>query len=860
MGRLGSRMGTLCVACVLLFSLGCGPKKDPDLAKADKAAPLALIAPMMGDFDCDGGAGDCGDWYRVTAATPGTLEVTVALAAGQGIGTPLVITLADGKQLPVAETQSNGRQRFGARVAVTPGDYFAWLHAEGSTRGKLSYQIQAEVKQGELGDLGTDVDVTAPRLCLRVQASPKANFYGGQPHVVRLLILPLTSALAFEQASEDSLLSGAKPQGAAGEPIVARVVPGETRTLVDPVPSNTRSLGVVADYYRAPGSFDRLPQADRPGELLGRLARSVPRRERTATAMSDLQRALGLAACALSLALLGCPTVPAAAPPPAPVQPPPPPPPPDPDGTPTQPSPLAFGALHGDSLDRAARDSDDWYLLNVREPGTLRVAVEGAGGAALTNVLVALTDAKNAASVQPIRTGGRTRLELPAQTVAAGPRLLWVGLEPEATAAVAYQVRATFTARKAPAPAPKPPPPPAFNVFTTRVVEFATAQGATQFATIEGGQNAGITAGMRGRLVEAGRVIATFEVVEVYQRGSRVRLADRVERVTAQTQAEVDVPSCPESEVRRDRPPIHPRRLRCAPCGVGFSYASVARLAGGAARRPRSCGVLLTRTGGPRGEPLGDTPGPRRATPVRARVHDRAAQFRGSRARIIANGQEDREMGLLDGLFGSKKKPTRRGGGDADDTDSSHYTRVIPREPEAAPPPQAPSWGDEPVAAPEPPPAPRYEAPRPAPVYSPPPPPPPAPRAPTPVPRAVPEDDGATVIGAVPKLGTAKFVALLVCVDGPIEGHICRIYPGENVIGRQGRPDSERLPDHARTISREHVRLTAEDGYFVIQPIRAENATFVNDVPVETHETLQDKDRVTLGATKPSTFVLLVVP
>jgi hypothetical protein len=220
-------------------------------------------------------------------------------------------------------------------------------------------------------------------------------------------------------------------------------------------------------------------------------------------------------------------------------------------------------------------------------------------------------------------------------------------------------------------------------------------------------------------------------------------------------------------------------------------------------------------------------------------------------------------MGLLDGLFGSKKKPTRRGGGDADDTDSSNYTRVIPRDPEAAAPRPQPGggWGDEPVPPPPPAPPPHFEAPRPvAPAYNPPPPAPPPARAPTPVPRAVPADDGATVIGTVPKLSSAKLVAVLVCIDGPIEGHVCRIYAGENVIGRQGRPESERLPDHARTISREHVRLTAEDGYFVIQPIRAENATFVNDVPVETHETLQDKDRVTLGATKPSTFVLLVVP
>jgi hypothetical protein len=256
----------------------------------------------------------------------------------------------------------------------------------------------------------------------------------------------------------------------------------------------------------------------------------------------SLERAFRAAVVVLGLAVAGCAAAPPAPPPPAPAPPPPPPPPPDPNGTPAQPSPLPFGELHTDSLDRVARDIDDWFVLNVREPGTLRIALEGQAGAPLPNVLVALTDPKSAATVQPMRTGGRARLELPALNVTPGARLLWVGLEPEATASVAYQVRATFAARKAPAPAPKPPPPPAYNVFTTRVVEFATAQGATQYATIEGGQNAGIAPGMRGRLVEGGRVIATFEVVEVYQRGSKVRLADRVDRVTAQTQAEVDVP------------------------------------------------------------------------------------------------------------------------------------------------------------------------------------------------------------------------------------------------------------------------------------------------------------------------------
>lgn len=242
----------LAVPLAALALSGCGPKKDPDLAEAKKAAPLAIGAPAMGDLACDGGEGDCHEWYRATVAEAGNLEVIVTAAAGQGVGTPLGLTLADANQLPVAESQNEGRSRFGVRSAVKPGDYFVWLHADGSTRGPLAYQIQADVKLGEVGDLGTEVDPTAPRLCLRVQASPRANHYGGQAHVVRLLIHPLTSALGFEQASEDALLAGARPNG-AGEPIVARVVPGETRVLVDPVPPGTRSIGVVADYYRTPG-------------------------------------------------------------------------------------------------------------------------------------------------------------------------------------------------------------------------------------------------------------------------------------------------------------------------------------------------------------------------------------------------------------------------------------------------------------------------------------------------------------------------------------------------------------------------------------------------------------------------------
>jgi len=241
------------VLALAVVGAGCFGGGDGDMARPEDAIELATEVPKMDQLECDDGEGDCNDWYRVSVGEAGALEVTVATVAGQGAGAPLGITLTDPQQLTLAETKSGGRPRFGLRWSVEPGLYFVWVRADGSTRGAVGYQVAAVVREGATGDLGTDLDPSAPRLCLRVEASPRANFHGGQPHVVRLSIYPLQSALGFEQAHVDDLLAGASPPGAAGDPIVVRVVPGETRSLEDPVPPSTRTLGIVADYYRPKG-------------------------------------------------------------------------------------------------------------------------------------------------------------------------------------------------------------------------------------------------------------------------------------------------------------------------------------------------------------------------------------------------------------------------------------------------------------------------------------------------------------------------------------------------------------------------------------------------------------------------------
>jgi type VI secretion system VasD/TssJ family lipoprotein len=250
---------------LLLAAGGCFGASDPDLAQPEEAEVLALGTPLMNRLECDEGEGDCNDWYRLDVPEAGSLEVVVASVAGQGSAAQLAVTLADGGQLTLVETPSGGRPRFGVRWEVTPGVYFVWIRADGSTKGELGYQVSASVAVGAPAAGGTAItDPSSPRLCLRVEASPRLNYFSGQPHVVRLVLYPLESSLAFEQADEDALLRGTQPAGVVGAAIQLKVVPGETRALADPLPPNVRAIGVVADFYRPPGSREGRRKATLP--------------------------------------------------------------------------------------------------------------------------------------------------------------------------------------------------------------------------------------------------------------------------------------------------------------------------------------------------------------------------------------------------------------------------------------------------------------------------------------------------------------------------------------------------------------------------------------------------------------------
>lgn len=92
------------------------------------------------------------------------------------------------------------------------------------------------------------------RACLTIESSENLNLYDGQPHAVTLYFYPLSGQQGFRQASVQDLLEGHMPSDALGQkPIPMTIGPGEAEIFDQPLSPSASYVGVVADYYRAPG-------------------------------------------------------------------------------------------------------------------------------------------------------------------------------------------------------------------------------------------------------------------------------------------------------------------------------------------------------------------------------------------------------------------------------------------------------------------------------------------------------------------------------------------------------------------------------------------------------------------------------
>lgn len=94
-------------------------------------------------------------------------------------------------------------------------------------------------------------------VCVKLEASPRLNWFRGSPHTVFARVAALSSSEAFEAAKVDALLGDQPPflPGMVGAPRQAHIHPGTTTTvLLDAVNGQTfGSVGVVVGYYQPLG-------------------------------------------------------------------------------------------------------------------------------------------------------------------------------------------------------------------------------------------------------------------------------------------------------------------------------------------------------------------------------------------------------------------------------------------------------------------------------------------------------------------------------------------------------------------------------------------------------------------------------
>ena len=90
--------------------------------------------------------------------------------------------------------------------------------------------------------------------CIELEANPNLNLFDGQPHPATLFLYPLNQRLGFEQMGVDDLLEGKNPPGKWTSAYRQSSIPGNGEKSRTNSRCTTAFIGIVVDYYRAPGS------------------------------------------------------------------------------------------------------------------------------------------------------------------------------------------------------------------------------------------------------------------------------------------------------------------------------------------------------------------------------------------------------------------------------------------------------------------------------------------------------------------------------------------------------------------------------------------------------------------------------
>jgi hypothetical protein len=218
------------------------------------------------------------------------------------------------------------------------------------------------------------------------------------------------------------------------------------------------------------------------------------------------------------------------------------PPPPDPDGEPGQAMLLETNTPTTDQLFCRNGDCADWYRFQVTGRGELRVELVAGSDTRERPLRLELADGRAEPIEEVAAEDGAASLRFPAQP---GHYMLRVDSRDEQKRPLAYELTAYFEAEPPPPPPPPPPPKPVaqFRVVEGAVLEVEGEGGEPRAVLIDRGEQEGIAAGQRGRLLEGDQTIGSVVVEQSYPEGSRVRIDGALGApITAHTRAEIDVP------------------------------------------------------------------------------------------------------------------------------------------------------------------------------------------------------------------------------------------------------------------------------------------------------------------------------
>ncbi len=215
--------------------------------------------------------------------------------------------------------------------------------------------------------------------------------------------------------------------------------------------------------------------------------------------------------------------------------------PPDLDAEPGGAQVLALGEPHDDTLDCRHGDCVDWYRIEVPGRGRLVVEVSALASEAPPPGFSAMLADDRGTALDHAESAGQVSVRLEAQAPDRAAYLVEVERR-EPRPPLGYRIEARYEPPPPPR-APAPPPKPEFEKVRSAVLQVERQDGRVTAVLLESGSGQGMRPGLRGSLVQGGRVIAQIEVIDVFPEGSRARVDGALAApITASTMAEIDVP------------------------------------------------------------------------------------------------------------------------------------------------------------------------------------------------------------------------------------------------------------------------------------------------------------------------------